>query len=672
MGTSLIVAACSLNQWALDWEGNLARIKHSIAEAKSKGASLRTGPELESDNIEWQSLADTPKDDAGRLSESGAEVLCCLGHVLSLNCSKFRVLTVDTGPAKSVEEFYLPHSIAEAQGGTKVPIGNAVVAASDVLIAAYSYTEILMPEVLQMTAGDEKTGTTVIHAVSNASYHELGASVIRSRILGQAAARTGGRAGTSTIVYSDQRGCGGDRTYSDGCAMIYINGQLVAQGKQYSLTDVEVITATIEIDALGAQQVRQKKYIKLYNRPVDAKASQVINIDDRLGRGHGLQHVTNEYANGMVPQIYSYEEQMAMGTSCWLFDYLRRSDSTGFLVPLSGGIDSCCTAVIVYNMCHMVLNAIREDNATVLADVQHLTGLPGWVPRTAQELCNRLLHTVYMGMGGMSSIKTHSRASRLAERLGAYHTDMNIDDAYQAEKDLARRYLGHAPEFDSGHPVENLALQNIQARIRMVTAYYFAQVLPIARKQSTRTGSLLVLGSVNVEECLRGSLTKHDCSSADLSPIGSFSKMEIRDLIGWARTTFALPILDEFLDAVPTAELEPLRHGQSDHKEMGMTQVELSTFARLRKEKRLGPVSMFQELSRLWRKNKSSKAVAELVNRFYHFYSINRHKMSTIGPAHHAGRTDPDNHRHDMRPMLYPRFEGSWASKRIEEMTEES
>jgi NAD+ synthase (glutamine-hydrolysing) len=41
------VATCSLTQWALDWEGNLSRIKESIRLAKKAGASLRVGPELE-------------------------------------------------------------------------------------------------------------------------------------------------------------------------------------------------------------------------------------------------------------------------------------------------------------------------------------------------------------------------------------------------------------------------------------------------------------------------------------------------------------------------------------------------------------------------------------------------------------------------------------------------
>ena len=38
---------CNLNQWALDFPGNLRRIEQSIAEAKAAGATYRCGPELE-------------------------------------------------------------------------------------------------------------------------------------------------------------------------------------------------------------------------------------------------------------------------------------------------------------------------------------------------------------------------------------------------------------------------------------------------------------------------------------------------------------------------------------------------------------------------------------------------------------------------------------------------
>jgi len=47
MGRKVTVAVSTLNQWALDFEGNMVRILQSILEAKDMGASYRTGPELE-------------------------------------------------------------------------------------------------------------------------------------------------------------------------------------------------------------------------------------------------------------------------------------------------------------------------------------------------------------------------------------------------------------------------------------------------------------------------------------------------------------------------------------------------------------------------------------------------------------------------------------------------
>lgn len=58
------------------------------------------------------------------------------------------------------------------------------------------------------------------------------------------------------------------------------------------------------------------------------------------------------------------------------------------------------------------------------------------------------------------------------------------------------------PKFKvfGGSQTENLALQNIQARSRMVLSYYLSQLLLWTQG---RPGGLLVLGSANVDESLR-------------------------------------------------------------------------------------------------------------------------------------------------------------------------
>lgn len=85
------VATCNLNQWALDFDGNVARIRESILEAKAAGARYRVGPELEipgymcEDHFlemdtfhhSWDGLADLLQDDTthGILCDIGMPVL---------------------------------------------------------------------------------------------------------------------------------------------------------------------------------------------------------------------------------------------------------------------------------------------------------------------------------------------------------------------------------------------------------------------------------------------------------------------------------------------------------------------------------------------------------------------------------------------------------------------
>lgn len=47
MGRVVTVAVCTLNQWAMDFEGNFKKILESIKDAKAQGATFRSGPELE-------------------------------------------------------------------------------------------------------------------------------------------------------------------------------------------------------------------------------------------------------------------------------------------------------------------------------------------------------------------------------------------------------------------------------------------------------------------------------------------------------------------------------------------------------------------------------------------------------------------------------------------------
>ena len=553
---------------------------------------------------------------------------------------------------------------------------------------------------------------------SSGSHHELRKLQTRTSLIVEATRQAGG-----IYLYANQQGqgfhldefqkimlragCDGDRLYYDGCAMIIINGRVVAQGSQFSLNDVEVVTATVDLEDVRSFRSSPSRGMQAAKAPPYVR----IEIDMRLSAGAQDLALTDVTPSPERPiQYHEPPEEIALGPACWLWDYLRRCGGTaGYFIPLSGGIDSCATSVIVFSMCNLVHGWIHapEKNGSskdqVLKDCRRIAGEPrdsSWVPSSPQEICNRIFHTCFMGTSN-SSKDTRLRAKNLARDIGAYHTDLNIDGVVGALTSLFSAVTNFTPRFKihGGSPTENLALQNIQARLRMVVAYMFAQMLPTVRGRRGG-GSLLVLGSANVDESLRGYLTKYDCSSADINPIGGISKTDLKSFIEWASTNLDLPILQEFLSAVPTAELEPITatYVQSDEADMGMTYEELSVFGRLRKVSKLGPWGMYEKLLHLWGaappledstatprgeashqnavmvhaqvhgRGLSPREIYEKVRRFFYYYSINRHKMTVLTPSYHAEQYSPEDNRFDLRPFLYPSF--SWPYGKMMESVE--
>jgi len=187
-------------------------------------------------------------------------------------------------------------------------------------------------------------------------------------------------------------------------------------------------------------------------------------------------------------------------------------------------------------------------------------------------------------------------------------------------------------------------------------------------------GSLLVVGSANVAEALRGYFTKYDCSSADLNPIGGISKLDLRRFIIWASSEDQgspnYKTLLRIANATPTAELTPLLNGnmQKDEEDMGMTYEELEIFGKLRKVEFCGPISMFRKLTSLWPTLTPSE-VAKKVKDFFRYYSINRHKLTILTPSYHAENYSPDDNRFDLRPFLY-NSKWSFQFQKIDELVE--
>jgi NAD+ synthase (glutamine-hydrolysing) len=109
-----------------------------------------------------------------------------------------------------------------------------------------------------------------------------------------------------------------------------------------------------------------------------------------------------------------------------------------------------------------------------------------------------------------------------------------------------------------------------------------------------------------------------------------------------------MPILKDFIEAIPTAELEPItadyvrplllntfslrsrlhpcpqQQVQSDEVDMQMTYAQLSRFGTLRKVNKLGPYGVFLHLQKEWggEGGMTPREVAHKVKLFFHFFQV--------------------------------------------------
>lgn len=670
------LATCNLNQWALDFDGNLARIRASIAEAKAHGARYRLGPELEvtgygcedhfleADTVRhaWEALAEllAAGDAEGILCDVGMPVLhrgvrynarvIVLGREVLLVRPKTDL--ADDGEyresrwfaawrkPRALERFALPPVVREVAGQRDTVIGDAVIETRDARLAAELCEELFTPSAPHVPLGLD--GVDIV-ANASASHHELRKMATRLRRIRAATETSGG-----AYLYANQQGCDGGRLYFDGGATIVVNGEVVASSSQFSLQDVEVVTADVDLERVRSRRAARPSRMR---QSAEQAPYPTVHADVELTR----PAVGRAASPAFDPVLLAPEEEIALGPACWLWDYLRRAGAGGFLLPLSGGADSASVAMIVASMCRLVAERVAAGDAAVAADLATILGLPAGKapPHDPRELAARLLTTAYLPTR-VSGSASRARARALADALGADHLEVELQaavDALQAASgaaaggDAALRFAS-----EGGAPDEDRALQNLQARTRMVATYLLAQRVPALRGVP---GPRLVLGTSNVDESLVGYVTKYDTSSADLDPIGGIAKADLRRFLAWARDAFDVPVLDDVLAAAPSAELRPAgdEGEQTDENDMGLAYDELAVLGRLRKVERCGPLETFERLVATWTHLPPAEVAAK-VRRFFRAYAVHRHKATVATPAYHAEAYAPDDHRFDPRPFL--------------------
>ncbi|KAL3674298.1 hypothetical protein V7S43_000253 [Phytophthora oleae] len=203
------------------------------------------------------------------------------------------------GKSRGLDKFVLPASLQKLTGAVHVPFGHGAVSTLDT-----------SPHINLCLAGVEIIGN------GSGSHHQLRKLDQRMDLIRGATTKSGG-----VYLYANQQGCDGGRLYFDGCAVIVVNGQVVAQGSQFSVKDVEVVTATVDLE-----DVRWA-----YRGSVSSRSEQTSSLDTvipKIDINFNLCHDDTSIAQPTAPIDVHYhvpEEEIALGPACWVWDYLRRS-----------------------------------------------------------------------------------------------------------------------------------------------------------------------------------------------------------------------------------------------------------------------------------------------------------------------------------------------------------
>lgn len=207
----------------------------------------------------------------------------------------------------------------------------------------------------------------------------------------------------------------------------------------------------------------------------------------------------------------------------WLRQRATAATARGFVVGLSGGVDSA----VVARLCQLAA--------------------PGQV--------------IGVIMPCRSDPRDEADAGLVADAFRISTVRIDLEPAYDALLSEARAALSALPSElrpATDDAAGRVALGNVRPRLRMTTLYYIANTL-----------EYLVAGTGNRSELTVGYFTKHGDGGVDILPIGHLLKNQVRTLAQ------ELGVPQPIVDKAPSAGLWL---GQTDEAEMGFSYADLERY----------------------------------------------------------------------------------------------
>lgn len=637
------VAAATLNQTPLDWDGNERRIREMLGRARAEGVSILCLPELCLTGYGCEDAFFSPAVRATALEVLEALLPDTRGMIVSFGLPlqhqkgvyNVCALAVDgalrgfvakralAGDGIHYEPRWFKPWPAGARArislrGEELPLGDVFFDCGGVRIGFEICEDAWMAE--RRGAELALSGVDVILNPS-ASHFAFGKHLIRRRLVLE-----GSRAFGVSYLYANLLGNEAGRAIYDGDALIATDGALVAEARRFAFSEGELTHAVVDIEL---PRMRHGA-LSGFSPPVSDAPGSRVAVPFRFPKLSPAKVAFEVRSWEQGPHVK--EEELARALALGLFDYMRKSRSRGFVVSLSGGADSSAIACACASMVGFALQSLSlEDLKRALAYV------PGIAEAAdARAIVHALLTTVYQATRHSGEV-TRSAARAVAEALGARHLELDVDAQVQGYVSMIEGALGRKLDWRT----DDVALQNIQARTRAPSVWLLANL----------AGALL-LSTSNRSEAAVGYATMDGDTAGGLAPIAGIDKAYLRKWLVWMQTAGPsglgpVPALAAVNRQAPTAELRPAHENQTDEGDL-MPYELLDAIERAAIRDKRAPLEIFELMSAEFPQY-ARDALVTWIERFFRLFARNQWKRERYAPSFHL---DDEN----LDPKTWYRF----------------
>jgi NAD+ synthase (glutamine-hydrolysing) len=453
----------------------------------------------------------------------------------------------------------------------------------------------------------------------------------------------GSRSFSCSYIYTNLLGNEAGRLIFDGDAMIASDGNLLVSSPRFGYANHYITSAIIDIEATRLNHSQIKSPIQQGNWRV------VSTFDYPTIKPVAIQKAELEkFERGG----FLKEEEFARAVSLALFDYLRKSQSQGFTVSLSGGADSCACVALCGLMIRLADESIGLE--AFKQKLNHIKKIQNC--QTDHEITQQLIHSIYQGTEN-SSKDTFESAESLAKSIGASFYNININGLVETYKDLIEQQIGRNLSWET----DDIPLQNIQARVRNPSVWLL-----------TNLYGHLLLATSNRSEVAVGYCTMDGDTAGSINPIAGIDKYWLKKWLIWLETVgcevkgkhIQIEGLKKVNSLAPTAELRPLDKKQTDEADLMPYQV-LNDIEMVAIRDKKPPLECLLFMEAQYAGIYETEKLAQWVEKFFKLWSRNQWKRERYAPSFHL-----DDHNLDPRSWCrFPILSGGFE-KEISDMKE--